>query len=127
MERQTRQRSAIREVIERAHRPLSVQEVFKLAARELPGLGIATVYRTIKSMLAEQALHQVELPGAMVRYEVAHLGHHHHFHCRRCDGVFEVEGCPGSLKRLTPRGFKMEGHDLTIVGLCAACAAKPSR
>lgn len=124
MERRTRQRDAIREVIERAHRPLGVQEVFKLAARQHRGLGIATVYRTLNALLAEGVLREVELPGAVVRYEVAHLGHHHHFHCRRCDGVFEVDGCPGSLKRLTPRGFKMESHDLTITGLCAACVAK---
>jgi Fur family ferric uptake transcriptional regulator len=124
MERRTRQRDVIRAVIERAHRPLSVQEVFRLAARQHRGLGIATVYRTINALLADGILHEVELPGAAVRYEVAHLGHHHHFHCRRCDGVFEVHGCPGSLRRLTPRGFKMEGHDLTIVGLCADCAQR---
>jgi Fur family ferric uptake transcriptional regulator len=127
MERNTRQRDAIRAVIEHAHRPLGIQEVFTLAAKERPGLGIATVYRTIKTLLADEVLREVELPGAVPRYELAHLDHHHHFHCRRCDRVYEIEGCPGRLKGLTPRGFKMEGHDLTITGLCAACVAKPAR
>jgi Fur family ferric uptake transcriptional regulator len=127
VERNTRQRDAIRAVIERAHRPLSVRELLALAAEEQPGIGIATVYRTIKSLLADEVLREVELPGAVTRYELAHLDHHHHFHCRRCDRVFEIEGCPGRLKDLTPRGFTMEGHDLTITGLCAACTAKPRK
>jgi Fur family ferric uptake transcriptional regulator len=55
---------------------------------------------------------------------VADKEHHHHFHCRRCDKVFEIEDCPGSLRHLAPAGFQAERHEIILYGLCAGCASK---
>jgi len=121
MQRQTRQRDAIRAALAAAARPLSPQELLNAARRALPALGIATVYRTVKALLAEGALHTVELPGAPARYELAGKRHHHHFHCRACDGVFEVEACPAGIRRLLPGGFRLERHEIILYGLCAGC------
>ncbi|HET9767901.1 MAG TPA: transcriptional repressor [Thermoanaerobaculia bacterium] len=121
MQRQTRQRDAIRGTLAAAARPLSPQEVLSAAQRVLPGLGIATVYRTVKALLADGVLHTVELPGAPARYELAGKRHHHHFHCRTCDGVFEVDACPAGIRRLLPRGFRLERHEIILYGLCAGC------
>lgn len=122
MERKTIQRQAIREAIEEASRPLSPQEVLDLARERVKQIGIATVYRTIKSLLAEGVLKAVDLPGEPPRYEPAGKHHHHHFRCRTCNKVYEIEGCPKDLKRMAPRGFRVEGHDLVLYGLCAGCA-----
>ncbi len=122
MQRKTQQRTAIRSVIEEADRPLSPLEILSSAEDQAPGLGIATVYRNIKAMVQEGWLRIVELPGAPSRYEVAGKGHHHHFHCRACDRVFEVDDCPGRLSDLAPRGFLAEAHDIILYGLCAACS-----
>ena len=121
MQRNTRQRQAIKQVIERADRPLSPQEIHEAAAREAEGLGIATVYRTIKSLVEAGELTAVDVPGEPPRYEPAGKDHHHHFHCTRCGRVFEVEDCPGKLQDLAPRGFRVEGHHLTLYGACAEC------
>jgi Fur family ferric uptake transcriptional regulator len=124
MERRTRQREAIWQVIERAARPLGPQEILDLAKEEVPRLGIATVYRNIKALIGEGRLRVVELPGRSDRYEVAGKEHHHHFHCRRCDGVFEVETCPGDFETLTPTGFRLEEHEVTLYGLCVSCNSR---
>lgn len=121
MERRTRQREAIWLTFERAARPLGPQEVLEMARSDVPGLGIATVYRNIKSLVAEGGLRSVELPGAPDRYEVAGKDHHHHFHCRTCDGVFEVETCQGDFDAITPQGFRLEDHEITLYGVCGAC------
>jgi len=42
------------------------------------GIRIATVYRTIKDLLGEGWLAQVDLPGQASRYEVAESAAHHH-------------------------------------------------
>lgn len=122
MERRTRQRDAIWLVIERAARPLGPGEILEMAQQEVPRLGIATVYRNIKALVDEGRLRVVELPGRSDRYEVAGKEHHHHFHCRLCDGVFEVETCPGDFETLTPAGFRLEEHEVTLYGLCASCS-----
>lgn len=121
--RKTHQRAAIRNAFERADRPLSPAEVLVEAQRDLSRLGIATVYRNIRTLVEEGWLQEVQLPGSPSRYEVAGKHHHHHFRCQVCDRVYEVDGCPPNLKALLPDGFALEGHDLTLFGRCAICHA----
>jgi len=122
MERSTRQRNAIRDVLMAAKRPLLASEILDLAQREVPRLGIATVYRTLKALVSDESLKVVELPGQNPRFEFAH-GHHHHFCCQVCEKVFDVHACPGDMHRLVPPGFAVSGHALTLYGKCAQCAA----
>jgi Fur family ferric uptake transcriptional regulator len=125
MERTTRQREAIWRVLKRADRPLGPREIFECAQREVPRLGMATVYRNVKAMVEEERLRVVELPGAPDRYEVGGKEHHHHFLCRRCDGLFEVEFCVGGFEHITPEGFTLENHEVTLYGLCEGCSDPP--
>lgn len=131
MERNTRQRSAIRDAIAQAERPLLPQEVLDAAQQAVPGLGIATVYRNLKVLVEEGALQPVHLPGENPRFELVGRHHHHHFQCRQCQRVFDVHACPGDLSRLAPQGFTVEDHDLTLYGRCSDCtpprAAKPRK
>lgn len=127
MERNTRQRTAIRAAIAEAARPLLPQEVLDAAQQGVPGLSIATVYRNLKAMLDEGELHSVVLPGENARYELAGAGHHHHFQCVACQKVFEVHACPGDLAALAPPGFTVEDHDLTLYGHCSDCAPRAPR
>ena len=127
MERNTRQRTAIRAAIERAGRPLLPGEVLEAAQREVPGLSLATVYRGLKTLVDEGTITPVSLPSEVTRYEVA--GHHHHFQCLSCQRVYDVHACPGDLGRLAPAGFSVESHDLTLYGRCGDCRPRqpPSR
>ncbi|RRS01065.1 transcriptional repressor [Aquabacterium soli] len=125
MERTTRQREALRNVIEDAQRPLSPQEILDGAQAVVPGIGIATVYRNIKLLLDAGEIEVVTLPGENPRYEPAHRAHHHHHHfqCDACRRVFDVHECPGDLKGLAPKGFRVHRHELTLYGLCKECIA----
>ena len=119
--RRTQQRRAIRAAFENAGRPLGPQEVLTLAQGAVPGLGIATVYRALKKLVSDGELQVVELPGVPSRYELAGLAHHHHFHCRDCDRVFDVEGCPRQVTDYTPPGFRTEEHAVVLYGRCSGC------
>lgn len=123
LQRNTRQKAAIREVFIALGRPLGPQEVLDLASEKIEGLGIATVYRNIKSLVEEGWLSTVELPGEPARYEVAGKGHHHHFHCTACKGVFDLPGCPIEVKPKLPTGFVATSHELILYGKCDGCAA----
>ena len=124
MERNTRQRDAICDVIAQADRPLLPQEVLDAAQLQAPGLGIATVYRNLKALVEEGALRAVNLPGDNARFELVGHQHHHHFQCRQCQRVFDVHACPGDLSALAPQGFTVEDHDLTLYGRCSDCAPR---
>jgi Fur family transcriptional regulator, ferric uptake regulator len=123
MERSTRQRTAIRTVIDQAGRPLTPQEILVGVRAHVSEIGMATIYRNLKLLLGEGAIQVVNLPGESARYEMRHAEHehHHHFHCVECDRVFDVHGCPGSMRDLAPPGFEIERHDLTLYGRCQEC------
>jgi Fur family ferric uptake transcriptional regulator len=123
-ERSTRQRSAIRAVIDAAGRPLSPQEVLDAAQGEVPALGIATVYRNLKLLVDAAEIVAVTLPGESPRYEPARHAHHHHFQCTTCKRVFDVHACPGDLAQLAPKGFTVEHHELTLYGRCDHCGPR---
>ena len=120
-QRNTKQRMAIEEVFQDVPRPLSPAEVLELAQKEVPGLGIATVYRALNDLVAEEKLRVVELPGQTARYEKSGLAHHHHFHCTECDKVFDLDGCFLKPELELPAGFKLLGHDITLKGTCPHC------
>ncbi len=122
LQRKTQQRGAIRRALRNADRPLTPHEILAAARGEVPGLGIATVYRNVKSLVGSGWLKAVDLPGSTSRYEVAGKEHHHHFHCRTCDRVYEVEECPGSLNDLAPNGFELDAHEIILYGTCEACS-----
>ena len=123
MERITKQGTAILEAIQAAGRPLLSQEIFNISSVTVPGMGIATVYRNIKSLLDQGAIQEVLLPGENPRYELVHAGHdhHHHFQCNKCEKVYDVHACPGDLSHLAPAGFTVKDHDLILYGCCAEC------
>lgn len=125
--RNTTQRRAIRDVIAAADRPLSTQEILDGALGQAPGLGVATVYRTIKLLLEEGWITSVKLPGEPPRYEIAGKPHHHHFHCRGCGRLFEVPGRDELLSGLVPKGFVLESRDLVLSGRCADCVRGAKR
>jgi Fur family ferric uptake transcriptional regulator len=122
MRRRTSQLDAIRSVFDRADRPIGPRECLTMARDDVPRLGIATVYRNVKRLVDEGWLRVVELPGGPDRYERAGKRHHHHFHCRACDAVYEVESCPGDFRSLSPHGFRLEAHELILYGLCSRCS-----
>ena len=123
MQRVTRQRRAIQKSLQAAGRPLSPRELLDAARADVGGMGIATVYRNLKTLQDEGTITPVELPGEPARYELAGKDHHHHFHCRSCDRVLEVEGCPEDIRSVAPDGFEVEKHEVVLYGLCDACAA----
>lgn len=122
MERKTRQHQAIYDVIVAAHRPLLAQEVLALASAAVPRLSLATVYRNLKTLQDEGDIKTVVLPGQNPRYELTSRSHHHHFQCRQCERVFDLETCPGNLDRLAPSGFMVEDHEIILYGRCDDCS-----
>jgi len=119
--RNTKQRALIKEVLEKARRPLSASEVAKLARTKSKNIGTATVYRAINKLVEDGFLVPVEIPAEPSRYEVSGLHHHHHFYCRKCKKVFDVEGCPSDFSAFTPKGFTLDTHEVILYGRCADC------
>jgi Fur family ferric uptake transcriptional regulator len=121
--RHTQQMKTIRDVLEKAGRPLSPNEVLEIALFDRSGLGLATVYRALKDLVDEGWLTIVELPGSATHYELNGKAHHHHFSCRSCGGIYDLEGCAFDMNHPLPAGFTLEDHEVVLYGLCAGCGS----
>lgn len=121
MQRNTRQREAIRLAFLNNEHPMTPAEAHQAAEGYCAGLGIATVYRALRRLCQEGWLVQLELPGEQTSYYERAQQHHHHFVCRLCQRLYRVAGCPPNLEELTPEGCLLEDHELLLYGVCASC------
>lgn len=126
--RKTQQKDCVRQILENADGPVSISQIFESASKNLPRIGIATVYRIVSKMLEEGEIQKVEIPGSgTVHYEVSEISkHHHHFFCSKCNKTFDLAKCPlpENLNKFALPGFHIETHELTLYGTCANCTKK---
>lgn len=120
--RKTKQEQVLREVFARADGPLGPQEATVAAKAFLPSIGVATVYRTIRQLVEERWLVQLNIRGQAC-FEMANLAHHHHFHCLSCDKLYDLAGCLLDFNTQVPDGFVLAGHEITLNGICAKCSS----
>lgn len=123
--RRTDQRTAIVDVLTRAGHPLSVDDVLDAGRRTVETLNRATVYRNLRMLVAGGRIRKVKHPELGTLYEPTGKSHHHHFHCRGCDRVFELPGCALDVTGSTPPGFRTDSHEVFLYGTCAECSARP--
>jgi len=124
--RHTRQLDAIERVLQAADRPLAIAEIHSAAAAEQPGLGIATIYRAIKTLSNDGKIVSLAYAGQPPRYEWAVARDHSHFICHGCRRVFDIEAPKKvPLPKSKPRGFVFSGEEVIYYGTCADC--RPGR
>jgi Fur family transcriptional regulator, ferric uptake regulator len=120
MIRQTRQREALFKALKEAGRPLAALELFELARQHAPRIGLRTVYRQIRELVAEGRLVGVDFPGQPPRYAlVSRTGHHPHLICNLCQKVFELPCATPDIPFEAPDGWKVTGEELILYGQCA--------
>jgi Fur family ferric uptake transcriptional regulator/Fur family zinc uptake transcriptional regulator len=124
--RVTRFRLRLLSFLREAGRPLSYQEMRALMGREADKV---TFYRNLEALCRAQVVHRVlGLDGAF-RYCANDVssprcpGNHPHALCLRCGRMWCLKG--EEMPRLeVPEGFRVEGKQLVVFGVCPDCAAK---
>ena len=115
--RDTRQRQAIRTVFDNIDRPLGPKEVLIEASREVPNLGIATVYRNIKTMVDQGELVTVELPGQPSRYSLPRHRKEYLFLCEKSDRAFFVDRASVNFDVVhLAENFTVNSHAVVLYG-----------
>jgi Fur family transcriptional regulator, ferric uptake regulator len=119
----TPQRRAVLDAVAASPGAFTAVELYDVARRAEPGLGLATVYRTLELLRAAGSIRQLAGvgEGAYVR---CHPGHHHHLVCVSCGTVEETElcGAPSAAVLKRQHGFLPVTHELDVYGTCRRCA-----
>jgi Fur family ferric uptake transcriptional regulator len=124
----TTQRDSILDIFIKAGEHLSAEELYSRVKKVHPGIGYATVYRTLK-LFAEAGLAQERrFEDGFTRYEHTESDtHHDHLICTQCGTIIEfenerIEALQQDVAR--KNRFKVRNHKLEIYGLCSACQKK---
>ncbi len=123
--RVTAQRAIILETISHLGGHLSAQQVYQDARTRLPGLNLATVYRTVESLQEAGLIDSFSTSLEPLQFSLRDPDQPHaHLVCRSCGEVLKVEGEElQSLRRILQdvADFEIDPHHLTLEGLCVGC------
>ncbi|MBE3578115.1 MAG: transcriptional repressor [Limnochordales bacterium] len=132
-QRLTPQRQLVLQVLAReGDSHLSAEEIYLLARREMPEIGLATVYRTLELFAELGVISRLEVGAGQARYELNRqpdLHYHHHLICRKCGRIEEFrEDLLEELERRVEEetGFSITDHNLRFFGLCRSCRTNGS-
>ena len=118
--RSTSPRRAVAGVIAGQERHFTAEQL----REKLPGVGRATIYRSLKILVDAGVLCRVLLEDGTLHYQLSHRGHHHHLLCVQCGASQDLLGCDieDLLQSVSAaHGFQLSGHWLEVYGRCQGC------
>jgi Fur family ferric uptake transcriptional regulator len=107
--------------------PFSAADLLEQAKRSRPGVGRATIFRTLEILSSLRVIERLVLPDGSRGYiQCEPDEHHHHLVCTVCGrGVDIADGEIAALVDGIGRrhGYRLESHRLELFGVCPSCAA----
>ena len=122
--RLTAARRAIVEIVQHATRSLTPLEIYDMARKKYPALGLVSVYRTLERLEELHLIQRVHHPQGCQAFVTAASGHQHLLLCQQCGQVefFDGDDLDALTKAVSKRtGYKIKEHWLQLFGLCSAC------
>lgn len=111
---------------------LTAEEIFDLARRNYPEIGLATIYRTLQVLVELNVVDKISFDDGFARYELieeldSERHHHHHAICIGCKTVISLE--EDLLEALEQElmenlGFAVTDHEVKLYGYCKKCRLK---
>lgn len=129
----TQTRQAIIDILSLKSGHLSAEEIFFEVKKVLPGIGLATVYRTLETLRELGIVREFDFKDGRARYEFIagkEDTEHYHLICRICGKIIdyeiklEIDKDPLlDFKRFLSEkfNFTIERSDIQFFGLCQKC------
>ena len=120
----TQARRAVVETLvgEAAH--LTAPDLIDAVQKRAPGVGRASVYRTLELLKRLGLATETDLGEGRVRYHSAEKGQHHHLVCKECGAIIDLdEQVLLTLKETLLREYQFiaDLKHLAFLGRCANC------
>ncbi|MGP0128228.1 MAG: Fur family transcriptional regulator [cyanobacterium endosymbiont of Rhopalodia musculus] len=90
--------------------------------REIFTSSQATVYSALQTLREVNLIREVLLQEGVSRYD-ANVSPHHHFHCRQCEKIEDVDWYAFQSINLNSlrAGLTVDSYEITVQGLCENC------
>lgn len=122
--RTTSPRQVVIDRVLRYGRPFTAEQVVADLKVAEPGLGRATVYRTLEILASVDVLTRLLQPDGHSAYVVGAPGHRHHLICSTCGTAIAFTQCPMDelVRSLTQdTDYEIQGHMIEVFGVCPQC------
>jgi len=122
--RLTRPRRAVVETLANSQCALDATEIYDLARKRYPSLGLVSVYRTLDRLEETGLIQRVHHPDGCQAFIAGFTGHQHLLICRRCGktSFFEGDDLAPLFDRVSQdSGYTIQEHWLQLFGLCQDC------
>jgi len=122
--RVTRQRTLILDIIQRARRHLNADEIYRQARLRRSGLGLSTVYRTLRVLTKLGLVEEIYIDGTRRYYERKQAAEHHHLVCLSCGRVIEFHYPLARRIRKSihqAKDFAIVNTEVRVTGYCSQC------
>ena len=118
----TSQRRAILQVLADSAHHLTAEQIHERVLRQAPDISLATVYNTLRELVAIGQLYELDLGLGVRRYETGHQ-EHAHLVCSKCGRIKDASGDTEKLASMFPiaDGFCPTRYCLVIYGYCSDC------
>ncbi len=124
-QRFTEQRAAVFRFLLSTDMHPTADEVFLAVRQEVPIISLATVYKSLETLVGCGLAVKLTYGDGSARYD-GRTDPHHHARCLQCTRIFDVAGTLPSdeLDELheKARDFLVTGYRLELTGYCSACA-----
>jgi Fur family transcriptional regulator, peroxide stress response regulator len=100
----------------------TVEQLLRDLNQSFPISSQATVYSSLQALQNAGLVKEVLLEEGVSRYD-ANVMPHHHFRCRCCGSIEDIDWSalpPLNLEGLRS-GLKVEGYEVTVRGVCDRC------
>lgn len=123
-QRYTEQRAAVYRCLMCTDSHPTADDVFTSVRREIPDISLATVYKSLETLVGCGLAMKLTYGDGSARYD-GRTDPHHHARCLLCNAVLDVPGRldVSSLRRGPIDGFMVEGYRLELIGYCVGCQA----
>jgi Fur family peroxide stress response transcriptional regulator len=123
-QRFTEQRAAVYRYLAGTDVHPTADEVFSAVRRNLPAISLATVYKSLETLVGCGLAVKLTYAEESARYD-GRTDPHHHARCVVCGGVTDIPGEIPSreIEALRGRadGFTVTGYRLELSGYCSDC------
>jgi Fe2+ or Zn2+ uptake regulation protein len=124
--RVTPQRIAVLKILHSADSHMQAADIYRMAARTIPGINEATIYRTVEFLAKEGVINRCYLEGSQIAYEIARQ--HHHLVCRICGADTEIhhDMLLHTYALVEEKsGYHLDAGHLIFYGVCPNCQKDP--
>jgi Fur family ferric uptake transcriptional regulator len=126
MQRMTRQRAAVAEVLDAVDEFRSAQQIHEILRDRGDAVGLATVYRAVQALAESGEVDVLRTPeGESIYRRCKERRHHHHLVCRSCGRAVDIAA--DIVERWAQEvgaahGFTAVEHVAELTGICDECA-----